>query len=134
MERWRKIVEEAEPGTAAGPRHRRRVAPMGLGEALREWSERGLPGRYPVRGAAGSREHSLRAAVRGAKPGGRRAVLIGPGGGFSPAEVAEAMAAGLRPVSLGPRVLRAETAAMLVCAAALYETADEPSPSDLDPQ
>lgn len=36
--------------------------------------------------------------------------LSGPEGGLSPAEEAAAMAAGFRPVTLGPRVLRAETA------------------------
>ena len=41
-------------------------------------------------------------------------VLIGPEGGFEPAEVDRAMAAGFVPVGLGPRVLRAETAALAV--------------------
>ena len=36
--------------------------------------------------------------------------LSGPEGGFSPAEEAAAIACGFRPVTLGPRVLRAETA------------------------
>ncbi|MCY1164008.1 Ribosomal RNA small subunit methyltransferase E [compost metagenome] len=36
--------------------------------------------------------------------------LSGPEGGLGPAEEAAAMAAGFRPVTLGPRVLRAETA------------------------
>jgi 16S rRNA (uracil1498-N3)-methyltransferase len=39
-------------------------------------------------------------------------VLIGPEGGFSAAEVADAVAAGYEPVSLGHRILRAETAAI----------------------
>jgi 16S rRNA (uracil1498-N3)-methyltransferase len=38
------------------------------------------------------------------------ALLIGPEGGFSDAEMEEIRAAGLAPVSLGPRILRAETA------------------------
>lgn len=41
---------------------------------------------------------------------GHVAVLIGPEGGFSDREVAEAVSAGWEPVSLGTRVLRAETA------------------------
>jgi len=43
---------------------------------------------------------------------GRAGVLIGPEGGFSQREVEEALAAGARPLSLGMRRLRAETAAV----------------------
>ncbi|MCW5210347.1 RNA methyltransferase [Desulfobulbus sp. N3] len=39
-------------------------------------------------------------------------VLIGPEGGFHPSEVAYAEEAGFRTISLGPRILRAETAAL----------------------
>lgn len=39
-------------------------------------------------------------------------ILIGPEGGFSDAEYARAEIAGLQAVSLGPRVLRTETAAI----------------------
>jgi 16S rRNA (uracil1498-N3)-methyltransferase len=39
-------------------------------------------------------------------------VLVGPEGGFTPEEEAAARAAGLRPLSLGPFVLRVETAAV----------------------
>ncbi len=41
-------------------------------------------------------------------------VLSGPAGGLSPAEEAQALAAGFVPVTLGPRVLRAETAPVAV--------------------
>ena len=43
-------------------------------------------------------------------------VLSGPEGGLSPAEEAAAVAAGFIPVTLGPRVLRAETAPLAVLA------------------
>jgi len=39
-------------------------------------------------------------------------LLIGPEGGFSKAEVETAVSHGFQPVSLGPRILRAETAAI----------------------
>ncbi|MCX7915455.1 MAG: RsmE family RNA methyltransferase, partial [Verrucomicrobiae bacterium] len=39
-------------------------------------------------------------------------VLVGPEGDFTPAELALAKAAGCRPLSLGPLVLRSETAAL----------------------
>jgi 16S rRNA (uracil1498-N3)-methyltransferase len=43
-------------------------------------------------------------------------VLSGPEGGLSPSEEAMALAAGFAPVTLGPRVLRAETAPLAVLA------------------
>jgi 16S rRNA (uracil1498-N3)-methyltransferase len=39
-------------------------------------------------------------------------LLVGPAGGFEPAEVEALHAAGFAPASLGPRILRAETAAV----------------------
>jgi 16S rRNA (uracil1498-N3)-methyltransferase len=39
-------------------------------------------------------------------------IIIGPEGGFSPAEVADAVGAGYLPVTLGSMILRAETAAL----------------------
>jgi 16S rRNA (uracil1498-N3)-methyltransferase len=44
-------------------------------------------------------------------------LLVGPAGGWEPREVAAASAAGFERVSLGPRVLRAETAAIAALAA-----------------
>ena len=44
-------------------------------------------------------------------------VLSGPEGGLSPSEEALALGAGFAPVTLGPRVLRAETAPLAVLAA-----------------
>ena len=49
-------------------------------------------------------------------------IVIGPEGGFGADEVARAEAAGARPISLGRRILRTETAALVVLAAALYAT------------
>lgn len=46
------------------------------------------------------------------------ALLVGPEGGFSPAEVALATRAGFLPVGLGPRILRCETAAIVAVALA----------------
>jgi 16S rRNA (uracil1498-N3)-methyltransferase len=44
-------------------------------------------------------------------------VLVGPAGGLDPREVERLAAAGFRPVSLGPRILRSETAAVTAIAA-----------------
>lgn len=50
-------------------------------------------------------------------------LLVGPEGGFSAQEVTEAKKAGLLSVSLGPRILRAETAAIISVAIVAYELA-----------
>lgn len=64
---------------------------------------------------------SLVADVR--KQGGGSAfdVLIGPEGDFTPAEIGRARTAGFRPASLGPLVLRSETASIFVAAVLHYE-------------
>ncbi len=46
--------------------------------------------------------------------GGEIAVAVGPEGGFTEEEIAVARAAGWQVVSLGPRILRVETAAMFL--------------------
>jgi 16S rRNA (uracil1498-N3)-methyltransferase len=51
-------------------------------------------------------------------------IFIGPEGGFAPNEVAAARGYGLVPVTLGPRILRAETAGIVAAAAILYELGD----------
>jgi 16S rRNA (uracil1498-N3)-methyltransferase len=51
------------------------------------------------------------------RPEGPVSLLIGPEGGWSEGELAAARAAGCRPVRLGPRVLRTETAGLAALAA-----------------
>lgn len=51
-------------------------------------------------------------------------VAVGPEGGFSPAEVEAARAAGWSIVGLGPRVLRAETAALAILAILQFSSGD----------
>lgn len=49
------------------------------------------------------------------------AVFIGPEGGFSPLEAQTAVRAGFRSVTLGPRILRTETAGIAVISILMYE-------------
>ncbi len=48
------------------------------------------------------------------------ALLIGPEGGLTEAEVDAALAAGFKPVAFGPRVMRTETAPVAACAILHY--------------
>jgi 16S rRNA (uracil1498-N3)-methyltransferase len=68
----------------------------------------------------------LSMAIRGLKAGPTPSVsiFIGPEGGFTEGELAQASHHGILPVSLGPRVLRAETAAVTALAVVLYESGD----------
>lgn len=51
-------------------------------------------------------------------------LIIGPEGGISEKELEQARAAGAVPVSLGRRILRAETAGLVAMSAIFYETGD----------
>ncbi len=53
-------------------------------------------------------------------PGESVAVFIGPEGGFEEGEVAEAIAAGIEPITLGKRILRTETAGLAVLSWLMY--------------
>ena len=54
------------------------------------------------------------------KPGQSVAVFIGPEGGFEESEIQAAMDYGMKPVTLGRRILRTETAGMTVMAWIMY--------------
>jgi 16S rRNA (uracil1498-N3)-methyltransferase len=59
-------------------------------------------------------------------------IFIGPEGGFSPDEVALARQLGAHIISLGPRIMRAETAGLALCAAIFYTLGEWTSRHPLD--
>jgi 16S rRNA (uracil1498-N3)-methyltransferase len=78
---------------------------------LTEWLKKSAPGERWVLSLSGNTQPVPRQASQAPVT-----VLSGPEGGLSPAEESAALAAGFAPVSLGPRVLRAETAPLAVLA------------------
>ena len=90
---------------------RNRVPPIHPAVTLTEWLKKSAPG-----------ERWVLSLSEGTQPVARQGsqatvtVLSGPEGGLSPGEESAALAAGFTPVSLGPRVLRAETAPLAVLA------------------
>ncbi|RLB14417.1 MAG: 16S rRNA methyltransferase [Deltaproteobacteria bacterium] len=62
--------------------------------------------------------------LRQAGPQEKIVGMVGPEGGFSREEVVQAMEVGFVPISLGRRILRAETAAMVLVTLCLYEWGD----------
>lgn len=59
------------------------------------------------------------------RKGEQVAVFIGPEGGFSEAEIDAAMQAGMKPVTLGKRILRTETAGMALLSILMYHLEEE---------
>ena len=71
------------------------------------------------------------ALARKARPSRPLAILIGPEGGWSPAELDLAARAGCAPLALGPRVLRTETAGLAALAAMQTVWGDFPGEADV---
>ncbi len=67
---------------------------------------------------------SLKTALREAGQMEDLLLIIGPEGGISEGELTKAREAGAVPVSLGRRILRAETAGLVAMSAIFYETGD----------
>lgn len=71
------------------------------------------------------KENTLKNTLATGRPAdrktGRLLVLVGPEGGFSQKEIESARSAGFIPISLGPRILRAETAGMAILSMINYE-------------
>lgn len=113
LERWRRIVREAAEQSGRGivPTV---SAPIPFAAACAAAASD--PALIPWEG-----EHTrpLGAAVRNLGPIGSLGLFIGPEGGFTEAEIATANAAGIASVTLGRRILRAETAAAVATALAL---------------
>ncbi|HXF50459.1 MAG TPA: 16S rRNA (uracil(1498)-N(3))-methyltransferase [Dehalococcoidia bacterium] len=112
LERWRRIVIEAaeQCGRSAVPEV---TAPASLDDVLESLDG---PAIVPYEG---ERETGIAAALRAMGRPRALTILIGPEGGFTPDEIERAMSRGARPVSLGPRILRSETAGIVAAALAL---------------
>lgn len=125
--RWQRIAYEAAKQAQRGrvPEVTRAVALLDvLGTLGEQADQRGhLIVPWEEAGAQG-----LRAVLRGLKPGSVT-VLIGPEGGLTPAEVSAAEGHGAHIVTLGPRILRTETAGLVAASIILYEWGDLGGPA-----
>lgn len=59
--------------------------------------------------------------IEAIRPGKSVAVFIGPEGGFDDSEIQSAISEGMKPITLGKRILRTETAGMTVMAWIMYQ-------------
>lgn len=118
--RWQRVAAEA------AKQSRRTVipkvaAPVTFAQALEQissdvfalmpWEEELVKGIGSALKSAGAQHRSV-------------AVFIGPEGGFTRKEADSARARGVVPVSLGPRIMRTETAGIVAVAVILYELGD----------
>ena len=120
VDRWRRLARSAaqQSGRATIPAI---DAPIGLAAFLSAEAGRSrliVPWELAERVALRER---LPALLAGAKD---VAIVIGPEGGLSHAEVDAARAAGATVVSLGERILRTETAGLVLLSALLYAAGD----------
>ena len=129
--RWQRIVREAAEQAGRGKLPQVRPALL-FGPACEQASR---AGGVSLIFWEGEKKRSLRSflhSIRCDAPSKVRRTLtesashlfnlfIGPEGGFSAAEIAVARGYGLIPLGLGPRLLRAETAALVAAALVLYE-------------
>lgn len=115
--RWQTIAESAASQSRRSiiPRI---LAPMSMKEAVeyaKEQTEvRVIP--YELQEDDGSVKQYLESL----KEGQSVSIFIGPEGGFTPAEVELAKEAGIRPISLGRRILRTETAGLVILSWLIY--------------
>lgn len=116
VKRWNSIAE------SAAKQSKRSVIPqvtavMGVEEALKYGKD------FHIKMIPYENAHGMAATkelVEQVKPGMNVGVFIGPEGGFEEKEVELAVAAGFRPVSLGKRILRTETAGLTVLSVLMY--------------
>ena len=113
IERWQRVSEEAAKQSRRGVIPQVNL-PVSLGKL--DFSA------FDTVLVAFENEHavSLKAALREGC-GTRIAIVIGPEGGFSDAEIETLTGKGARSVSLGTRILRTETAGMAMLAQIMYE-------------
>jgi len=117
--RWQAIIREAAEQCGRG-RLPVLAAPLSWSAAVAEPS--GL--RLMPWETAGQDASTLGAALTAAPIAAECSLLVGPEGGIDDAEAAQAMSAGWQVVGLGPRILRAETAALAAAAIILHRLGD----------
>lgn len=121
--RWRRIIQEAAEQSGRG-RLPVLEEPMSFADAVA--AARGLA----LLPTVFANEPARRVLDAASWP---VTLFVGPEGGFDPQEVTWARASGIRPVSLGPRILRTETAGVVLIALAMnalgeLDTSTKPLP------
>ena len=120
MRRWREIAKSSAKQSG-------RVVPAQinfpstLGELTEKWKEQRCMKAILWEGEGTT---DLKGLLRGSSRAGKFIGMVGPEGGFAGEEIELAADAGFIPVTLGNRILRSETAAMIMVAIVQYEWGD----------
>jgi 16S rRNA (uracil1498-N3)-methyltransferase len=115
QERWQKIIQEAAEQSGRG------IIP--LLQPVLKWREFCLafPAGLVLLPWEGERRRSLKDTLTVLpEPPRIISLIIGPEGGFAQAEVTTLRELGAIPITIGPRILRVETAGLVAAAAVLY--------------
>lgn len=129
LPRWRAIIREAAEQSRRG-RLPRLEPPLAFAEACQQAQ---ASGGLSLLAWEGESATSLKDVLKTSSelrassiqlPVSSFQLFIGPEGGFTPEEVRLARAHGILPITLGRRILRAETAGLVAAAAILYELDD----------
>ncbi len=119
ISRWQRIAEEGAKQSGRGiiPEV---LPPVDFGEAV------SMAGEYDLKVMPYVGERSGTIAAITAKKGDIRdiAVFIGPEGGFDEREAEQARARGIYTVKLGPRIMRTETAGLVLASILMYRFGD----------
>lgn len=118
-ERWNRISQEAAKQCNRGIIPKIEV-PVSFKEALRQAKDTALS-LIPYEKETKS---TLKQILNKSSNISKISVFIGPEGGFTEKEIDEAVNCGINPVTLGPRILRTETAGIAVLSILMYELGD----------
>lgn len=118
-ERWQRIATEA-----AKQCQRSIIPEVGLLGNLKQILETLPPDTIIIMPWESEKTKGMKETLEGLKLTGPIAILIGPEGGFTEQEVNLAFEYGAKIVSLGPRILRTETAGLVSLTMVLYHLGD----------
>jgi 16S rRNA (uracil1498-N3)-methyltransferase len=119
LERWRRIVREAAEQSG-----RARIPEVSAVLGMREGAEEAVGQGATLLAWERERARGVAEALGSLPPSRPVSLLVGPEGGFAEDEIELARAIGVCTISLGPRILRAETAGPVLAALVAYASGD----------
>ena len=120
MERWQRIIQEAAEQSGRG-KVPGICEPLGFENALEQIKQKAAPALVLWESEDQNGVKDFTQKIISPNPLKNIAMLVGPEGGYSEAEIQQCLQSGIMPVTIGKRILRMETAAVVGSALLLYE-------------